>query len=136
MINNQNVLAVITARGNSKRLPNKNILDLNGKPLIAWTIEAALKSGVVNRLIVSTDDIRIAEISRKFGADVPFMRPNELSSDTSKSIDVVFHVIDELENSGVFYKYLLLLQPTSPLRNSHHIAGAFEYFKKKSKICC
>ncbi len=126
------ILAVVTARAGSKRLPNKNILEIAGKPLIAWSIEAGLGSGIVDKLVVSTDDQHIADIGKSYGGDVPFMRPDSLATDTATSVDVVLHMINSLEESGQYYKYLLLLQPTSPLRTSRHIADAYKFLKKKN----
>ena len=91
MIGEKKILAIIPARGGSKRLPRKNVLDLAGKPLIAWTIEAALRSKYIERVVVSTDNNEIADISKKYGADVPFMRPDYLATDEATSIDVVLH---------------------------------------------
>jgi CMP-N,N'-diacetyllegionaminic acid synthase len=116
MINRKRVLAVIPARGGSKRLPRKNMLDLTGKPLIAWSIESALESQYIDRVVVSTDDDEIAAISRQYGADVPFMRPSELALDETTSIDTVLHTIKTLESLGNKYDIMILLQPTSPLR--------------------
>jgi CMP-N,N'-diacetyllegionaminic acid synthase len=116
MIGGKRILAIIPARGGSKRLPGKNILDLAGKPLIAWTIDAALKSKYIDRVIVSTDNDEIADISQKYGADVPFMRPDNLAQDESKSIDTAIFVLDRLRKMGEHYEYLIFLQPTSPLR--------------------
>jgi CMP-N,N'-diacetyllegionaminic acid synthase len=124
MIGNEKLLAVITARGGSRRLPRKNVLTFAGKPLIAWTIEAGLQSKYVDRVIVSTDDEEIAEISRSHGAEVPFMRPQELSNDTASSTDVIRHAVKALENNEQKFGYLLYLQPTSPLRTSDHIDEA------------
>jgi len=93
MILNKNLLAIIPARGGSKRLPGKNILNLVKKPLIAWTIEAALDSKYIDRIIVSTDSQEIANISKKYGADVPFMRSIDLANDNTASIDVVLNVL-------------------------------------------
>lgn len=133
MFNKKTVLAIITARGGSKRLPGKNILDLNGKPLIAWTIEAAKKSLYIDKLIVSTDDNKIANISKQYGAEVPFLRPDELSSDTTISIDVVFHAIKFFKEKNIRFKYILLLQPTSPLRISEDIDNAFKMIDDNTK---
>jgi len=127
---NKKILAVITARAGSKRLPNKNILDLAGKPLIAWTIEAALKSKYIDKLIVSTDSEQIADISKQFGAEVPFIRPKELSSDTVDSISVLKHAIEFHKNE--FY-YVILLQPTSPLRTVNDIDKALKMLNSKTK---
>lgn len=113
-------VAVIPARSGSKRLPGKNIRNLGGKPLIAWTIEAALSSGCFKRVIVSTDDDLIAAAARDAGAEVPFLRPHELASDTATSVSVVLHALHELGKPDSF----ALLQPTSPLRTSRHIQEA------------
>ncbi len=133
MYNNKRVLAIIPARGGSKRLPRKNILDLNGKPLIAWTIEAALKSRYIDKTIVSTDDKEIAEISDKYGAEVPFMRPKRLASDTASSVDVILHAINFYKEKGNNFEYIVLLQPTSPLRMDEDIDAAFEQLDDKTK---
>ena len=121
MINNKKILAVITARAGSKRLPNKNILDLAGKPLIAWTIQHAKRSKFIDKIIVSTDSIKIKDISEKYGAEVPFIRPKELSTDSANSISVLKHAISYYKNK---FDYILLLQPTSPLRKTHDIDNA------------
>jgi len=126
MIDNKRLLAIIPARGGSKRIPRKNVLDFSGKPLIAWTIESALGSKYIDQVIVSTDDTEIAQISKQYGADVPFMRPNEFSTDEAASKDVVLHVINNLKVIGQEFDYLILLQPTSPLRTSVHIDEAIE----------
>jgi CMP-N-acetylneuraminic acid synthetase len=126
MIINKNLLAIIPARGGSKRLPRKNILDLVEKPLISWTIEAALGSKYIDRTIVSTDSQEIADISKKYGADVPFMRSIDLANDESTSIDVVLNLLKKLEEVGELYDYIILLQPTSPLRTTQHIDESVE----------
>ena len=130
MIGTDKIIAVITARGGSKRLPGKNILPLSGKPMIAWSIKAGLESKYVDRLIVSTDDAEIAAVAKTNGADVPFMRPEHLASSTASSIDAVIHAIDTLETQEDSYTYVLLLQPTSPLRTSEHIDQAVELLIK------
>lgn len=118
-------VAIIPARGGSKRLPNKNLRIIGGKPMIAWTIEAALSSKCFERVIVTTDNDLIAETAMIFGADVPFMRPKEFATDTATSIDVILHAIEYLERPSTF----ALLQPTSPLRTSVHIKEAvFKFF--------
>ena len=132
MINNNKLLALIPARGGSKRLPRKNILDFCGKPLIAWTIEAALKSKYVDHVVVSTDDNDISNISSQYGADVPFIRPNNISLDHSNLVEVVEHALKKLEESGCHYEYVILLQPTSPFRTSKHIDAAVELLVKKN----
>lgn len=120
-------LAIIPARGGSKRLPRKNLLSLGGKPLIAWTIEAALKSSELSKVIVSTEDQEIAQVAKSFGAEVPFVRSNDLASDTSTNIDVVLDILSKIDG----YKYVVLLQPTSPMRTSVHIDQAIQLFRKK-----
>ncbi|MBN1038438.1 acylneuraminate cytidylyltransferase family protein [Clostridium botulinum] len=125
------ILAIIPARGGSKGLPGKNILNLNGKPLIAHTILASKNSKFVTRVVVSTDDKEIAEISKKYGAEVPYLRPNSLAKDKSLTIDSVFHMLDYLEKyEGYSPDYVLLLQCTSPLRNEQHIDEAIEKLVK------
>jgi CMP-N,N'-diacetyllegionaminic acid synthase len=117
-------IGIITARGGSKGIPRKNIRSVAGKPLIAWTIEAGLASGSLERLILSTDDEEIAETARKFGAEVPFMRPASLSGDDISSFAVIEHALNWLEQDSVAPDYILLLQPTSPLRIAADINNA------------
>ena len=126
MLNNKTFLAVILARGKSKRLPRKNILDLSDKPLIAWSIEAGLKSKYIDKLLVSSDDEEVLEIANKFGSDT-LKRPDELAGDTSTSLDAIKHSITSFER----YDYVMLLQPTSPLRNDKHIDEAIELLEQK-----
>ena len=128
MIKDKRILAVIPARSGSKRLPNKNILDLNGKPLIAWSIKAGLNSKYVDEVIVSTDDKKIAQIAKKHGAKVPFIRPKELATDTATSFDVVKHA---LNCCGDGFDIVVLLQPTSPLRTNKDIDDALELLINK-----
>src|SRR5574344_372569 len=123
---NKTFLAIIPARGGSKRLPQKNILDLCGKPLISWSIEAALKSKYISKVVVSSDNEEILNISSNFGADI-IKRPYELANDTATTFDTVKHTIDNFEN----YDYIVLLQPTSPLRNEKHIDEAIELLEEK-----
>ena len=113
------VLALIPARGGSKQIPRKNVKQFAGKPLIAWTIDAALAASGLDRVIVSTDDPQIAETAESYGAEVPFMRPAELGCDNTPTIDVALHVISQLPD----YDWLLILQPTSPLRTAADING-------------
>lgn len=115
------VLGIITARGGSKGIPRKNIRFMCEEPLISYTIRAAKKSTLLSRCIVSTEDDEIAAIARQYGADVPFMRPIELAQDKSSSIDVVNHAISALERVGEAYEYVMILQPTSPLRTGKDI---------------
>lgn len=125
-MNKNRYLAIIPARKGSKRLPNKNILKFGGKPLIAWTIEAALKSKYINEVMVTTDSDEIAEISKIFGAKVPFIRPNELATDKASSYDVVKHAIDFYRQKDQIFDYIILLQPTSPLRDYDDIDKAIK----------
>lgn len=117
LINGKIVLAIIPARGGSKGIPRKNIKDLCGKPLIAWTIGEALKSKYIDRLIVSTEDEEIASISKKYGAEVPFLRSTELAKDDTPTLNVIIDVVNEL-NESEYYKpnYICILQCTSPFR--------------------
>ena len=119
-------LAVIPARGGSKRLPRKNILDLNGKPLIVWSIEAGLDSSYIDKVVVTSDDDEILTISKKYGA-VTINRPDELASDTSTTFDAIKHAIENCSK----YDYIVLLQPTSPLRNEKHLDEAVELLESK-----
>ncbi len=122
-------LGIIPARGGSKGLPLKNIKKLNNTPMIAYTIKAALDSEIIDRIVVSTDDPDIAEISQKYGAEVPFLRPDYLATDTATTIDVVSHCINYYENElGFQVDNIILLQPTSPLRTSKDIQEAFRIF--------
>jgi CMP-N,N'-diacetyllegionaminic acid synthase len=126
MLSRKTFLAIIPARGGSKRLPRKNVLDLCGKPLIAYTIEAGLKSRYIDKVLVTSDDDEILAISEKFGAET-IKRPDELATDTATTFDAVHHTIDNFEK----YDYVVLLQPTSPLRDEKHIDEAIELLKKK-----
>jgi len=121
-------LFIILARGGSKGLPGKNIKDLHGKPLIAYSIECGLTSKYCSRLIVSTDDEEIARTAENYGADVPFIRPAELASDTAGSVDAILHAIEFCESKGDDYPMLVLLEPTSPLRDTEDIDKAIEEF--------
>jgi CMP-N,N'-diacetyllegionaminic acid synthase len=127
MINGKRIIAIIPARGESKGLPGKNIKELCGKPLIAWTIEAGLGSQYIDEVVVSTDSEEITRVARTFGASVPFYRPADLSGDTATSFDVVKHALsfykDELHKE---FDYVLMLEPTSPLRDKVDIDSAIE----------
>ncbi|HKC63771.1 MAG TPA: acylneuraminate cytidylyltransferase family protein [Pyrinomonadaceae bacterium] len=119
------IIGLITARGGSKAIPRKNIKPLDGRPLIAWTIQTALESRALDRVIVSTDNQEIAKVARDWGAETPFMRPPELAQDDSSHHDVVIHAIGWLDSqSATPPDYIMLLQPTSPLRTTEDIAGA------------
>jgi len=123
------IISIIPARGGSKGLPGKNIIDLNGKPLIAWTIEASLKSKYITRTIVSSDDMKILNISKEYGSEV-IKRPDKLALDTTPSEPVIENVLQSIENIEE-YDYLILLQPTSPLRGEIEIDNAIELLIKK-----
>lgn len=118
-------LGIITARGGSKGIPGKNIKDLLGKPLIAYTIDAAKESGALDRIIVSTDDEKIAEVAKKYGAEVPFMRPPEIAQDNTPHLPVLQHAVKWLkDNEGYWPDFSMILQPTAPLRQPFHIKEA------------
>jgi len=127
MYKDKTYLAIIPARGGSKRLPNKNILELAGKPLIAYTIEAAKKSKYIDDIIVSSDSDNILNIAKDYNIKT-IKRPDYLASNTAKTIDVIKHVIENIIGE---YDYIVLLQPTSPLRNEKHIDEAIELLNAK-----
>ena len=125
------ILGIIPARGGSKGIPRKNLADLCGRPLIAWSIQTGnelVSMGALARCIVSTDDEEIAGVARNLGADVPFMRPSNAATDTSKSAEYVFHALEALKGLDDPYDAFMLLQPTSPCRNSLNIAKATKSF--------
>jgi D-3-phosphoglycerate dehydrogenase / 2-oxoglutarate reductase len=124
---NHNILAVIPARGGSKGILDKNIYPVAGKPLISYTIECAKKSKLITRCIVSTDSNKIAEIAKQHLADVPFLRPEDLATDSALAIDVIKHSVLEIEKiDGIEYNYLVMLQPTTPLKIAEDIDGAIK----------
>lgn len=121
----KDILAIIPARGGSKGLPGKNIKKLSGKPLIEYTIDAAKKSKHITRVVVSTDDKEIAKISMQCGAEIPCLRPKELSTDKATSVDAILHMLQYLKETEDYSpEYVILLQPTSPLRTNIHIDEA------------
>lgn len=124
-------LAFIPARAGSKGVKDKNIKELAGKPLIAYTIEEAAKSKIFEDIVVSTDSTKIAEVARLYGANVPFLRPKELALDDSPTMDAIFHCLNYMINNGKKYDIIMLLQPTSPLRQWYHIKEAYELFNEK-----
>ena len=133
MINGKSVLAVVPARAGSKGLPGKNIKDLCGKPLIAWTIETALKSVHIDEVVVSTDSKDIAEIALQFGASVPFLRPYQLATDEATSFVVVEHCLDFYHaKRAIEFDYVVLLEPTSPLRRETDIDQVLEKLEKNA----
>lgn len=131
MYESKTVLAVIPARGGSKGLPRKNIKLLGGRPLIAWTIEAALECGYIDRVVVSTEDEEIADVAKRWGAEVPFMRPAQLATDEAKGMEVLLHAMGWLEAHQERFDLVLLLQPTSPLRSAEDIRNALALFTQK-----
>lgn len=126
MYNNKKILAIIPARGGSKGLPDKNIKPLCGKPLIGWSIEQAKLSKYIDDIFVTTDSEKIANTAKEFGIDIPFLRPAELANDTSSSIDVVEHVLSHYERKNLFFNYIVLLEPTSPLRKKNDLDTAIQ----------
>jgi len=121
MYSNKKILGIIPARGGSKGIIEKNIKELHGKPLIVYTLESAAKSTLLDRCIVSTDDQKIADVAKNYRGDVPFMRPKEIATDTALALDVLNHAIKELSDAGEEYDYIMMLQPTSPLRTAEDI---------------
>lgn len=136
------VICIIPARCGSKGIKEKNIIDVCGKPLIAYSIEKALElknHQLIDKVIVSTDCQKIADIALSYGADVPFLRPENISSDTSKSIDFIIHALNFFENIGEHYDAVLLLQPTSPIRSFEQLQKAINLFttsESQSLISC
>lgn len=126
------ILAVIPARGGSKGIPYKNLALLGGRPLIAWTIATAKAAHRLDRVIVSTNDVEIATIAREHGAEVPFLRPAELSGDHASALDVIKHALGEVKAcDGTPYDAVAYLQPTSPFRNAGHLAEAINQFERE-----
>jgi CMP-N,N'-diacetyllegionaminic acid synthase len=131
---NKTFLAIVPARSGSKGLPDKNIKNINGKPLMAWSIEAGLKSKYVDKLIVSTDSKKYSLIAERCGADVPFIRPDILSNDTSSRMDVIRHSLEKIKKEdGLVYDYIVFLEPTSPLTTSYDIDKAIEMLLSTAK---
>lgn len=131
ILNRMGKLAIIPARSGSKGLKDKNIRSFNGKPLMAYSIEAALQSNQFDEVFVSTDSVQYAEIARDYGAHIPFLRSPEQSSDTASSWDVIKEVLECYRKLGITFDTLALLQPTSPLRNSDDITSAFRIMQEK-----
>ncbi|MEZ8109531.1 pseudaminic acid cytidylyltransferase [Vibrio splendidus] len=119
-------IAIIPARGGSKRIPRKNIKDFNGKPIIAYSIEVALASGCFDKVIVSTDDAEIADVAKQYGAEVPFMRPAGVSDDFSTTADVLLHAIDWYEEQSQSIEYLCCIYATAPFININDIRNTYK----------
>lgn len=128
------IVGLIPARAGSKRVPNKNVLQLQGHPLLAYTISAALDSGVFEKVIVSTDSDEYAQIALHYGAEVPFLRPNTLAQDSSADIDWVAHALENLALTGYGFEIFSILRPTSPFRNASTIRRAYEEFNSRTDI--
>lgn len=126
------ILAIIPARSGSKGLPNKNIKKLNGKPLMSYTIEAAIRSKIFSTVFVSTDSLEYCELAKVYGAEVPFVRERELSEDNSKISDVIINILEKYEKLGKYFDYFMLLQPTSPLRDEKEMISAYKLLKEKN----
>lgn len=125
------ILGVITARGGSKGIPGKNIKELGGQPLIFYTIKAAQESGIFDRIILSTDDPKISEVAKRYGVEVPFMRPAELAKDDTPHLPVMQHAVKWLkDNENYNPDFVAILQPTAPLRQPWHLKEAFELMQK------
>ena len=128
------ILAVIPARAGSKGLPNKNIIDCTGRPLIEWSISAAINVNFIDEVLVSTDSEEISDVARGAGASVPFLRPDKLATDDSSILDVISHAWDNhFRSNGECFDYVVLLQPTSPLRTSAHISAAIKLYFESSQ---
>lgn len=123
------IVAVIPARGGSKGIHRKNLVRIAGRPLIAYSIDAALDAASVDRVLISTDDTEIADVARELGAEVPFLRPPELAGDAAPMLEVLRHSLSWLESQDVTVEALVLLQPTSPLRTAGHIEDAIALFR-------
>lgn len=124
-----NAVAIIPARGGSKRIPRKNIKLFHGQPLIAYSIQTAIDSNLFDKIIVTTDDEEIAEIAKKYGADIPFIRPKELSDDFTGTGDVVDHALGWLKDHGEKYDYVCTIYATAPLLQSQYLVEGYEKLK-------
>ena len=127
-------VAIIPARGGSKRIPRKNIKDFQGKPLIAYSIETALESNLFEKVIVTTDDEEIASVAKEYGALVPFLRPKELADDFTATQPVIDNVLDYLKNTGEVYEYYCTIYATAPLLQAKYLIEGFEKLKKSDAI--
>lgn len=127
-------IAIITARGGSKRIPHKNIKQFCGKPILAYSIEAALQSGLFEEVMVSTDSDEIAEIAKKYGAQVPFLRSAKTSDDYATTADVLVEVLDEYEKLGEKFEYMVCIYPTAPFVTPEKLQDGFDLLKKEHAV--
>ncbi len=127
-------IAIIPARGGSKRIPRKNIKMFHGKPLIAYSIQAAMESNLFDKIIVTTDDEEIADIAKEYGATVPFIRPKELSDDFTGTTDVINHALQWLSDHGEKYDYVCTIYATAPLLRSQYIVEGFEKLQHSDAV--
>jgi len=127
-------VAIIPARGGSKRIPRKNIKTFHGKPLIAYSIEVALASNLFDKVVVSTDDEEIASISKQYGAEVPFLRPKELSDDFTGTEDVINHTISSLKEEGEIFEYVCTIYATAPLLQEKYLIEGFDKLKESDAV--
>ena len=123
-------LAIIPARGGSKRIPRKNVKKFLGKPIIAYSIQAALESKLFDEVMVSTDDVEIAEIAKQFGASIPFFRSQENSNDFATTFDVIEEVVNEYHKTGKQFEHICCIYPCAPFCSSETLNEAFDLFKK------
>jgi len=130
----ERVLALIPAKGKSVRLPRKNVIDFMGKPMLAWTLEAAAETGLFDDIVVSTEDREIAEVSKNYGASVPFVRPNKLAVDPAGVEIVALDALDRLEKLGKHYDTIMILLATSPLREAMDIEKALAQYRKEEAV--
>ena len=133
MINNKKIIGIVPARIGSKGLKFKNLKKLNSKPLIFWPIKTLKRSKYIDKIILNTDSKKIKDLGAKMGAETPFLRPKYLASDNSKISDTIIHTIKYFKTKGIFFDYLLLLEPTSPLTTTDDIDNAIECLEKSNK---
>jgi N-acylneuraminate cytidylyltransferase len=131
---NQNSIAIITARGGSKRIPKKNIKEFCGKPIIAYSIEAALQSGLFSEVMVSTDSTEIAEIAKAYGASVPFLRSAKTSDDFATTSDVLMEVLENYKELGKEFQYMCCIYPTAPFVTAQKLQAAMELMKAEEPV--
>jgi len=127
-------IAIIPARGGSKRIPRKNIKEFHGKPLIAYSIDAAVKSGCFDRIIVSTDDLEIAEVAKKYGAEVPFLRPDKISDDFATTLDVMSHAVQFLIDSGEKINNICCIYATAPLLIPEYLTQGLKFLVESESV--